>query len=88
MIARSVSAVRNYYTGELNQIMFAKYMKSLSTEDSLVVLSITDTTAKAAPVIQRNNVSDREQPNDLYVRAREIYFRARSQRPVRAASIF
>ena len=88
MIARSVSTVRNYYTGELNQIMFTKYIKSLSREDCPVVLSITNTTPKAGPVIQRNHVIDREQPNDIYVRAREIYYRARRQRPVRAASIF
>lgn len=68
--------------------MFVKYMKSLTSEDRPVVLSITDTTVKAAPVIQRNHVSDREQPNDIYVRAREIYFRARRPRPVQAASIF
>jgi hypothetical protein len=51
------------------------------------VLSITDTTStmKVETIIQRNNV--REQ-NDIYVRARDIYFRARRQRPVKAASIF
>ena len=56
------------------------------------MLSITDTTAigEAEPVIQRNpvrEVSIREE-NDIYIRARNIYFRARRQRPVRAASIF
>ena len=69
--------------------MFTKYMRSISREDNPVVLSITDTTQKAGPVIQRNHVNDREQANDIYVRAREIYFRARrQQRPVRAAGIF
>ena len=69
--------------------MFAKYMRSLSREDNPVVLSITNTTKKAGPVIQRNHVSDREQANRIYVRAREIYFRARQQQsPARAAGIF
>ena len=68
--------------------MFTKYIKSLSRQDCPVVLSITDTTSKAAPAIQRNHVSDRDQANDIYLRAREIYFRARRQRPVRAAGIF
>ena len=72
--------------------MFTKYMRSLNREDRPVVLSITDTTAaaKRGPVIQRNHVHshDRDEANDIYVRAREIYFRARRQAPVRAASIF
>jgi hypothetical protein len=55
------------------------------------VLSITDTTSTTTPatVIQRNHVQDMGlQENDIYARAREIYFRARRQRRVRAASIF
>lgn len=65
--------------------MFAKYIKSLNKQDDPVVLSITDTTTKVETIIQRNNV---RQHNDIYVRARDIYFRARRQRPVKAASIF
>jgi len=67
--------------------MFTKYIKSLNKQYDPVVLSITDTTTsmKVETIIQRNNV--REQ-NDIYVRARDIYFRARRQRPVKAASIF
>ena len=67
--------------------MLTKYIKSLNRDEYPVVLSITNTAAKAGPVIQRNHVSDRERPMDIYVRAREIYYRARQQ-PVRAASIF
>ena len=69
--------------------MFTKYIKGLGKQDCPVVLSITDTTSQVETVIQRNvrGVKIREQ-NDIYVRAREIYFRARRQRPVRAASIF
>lgn len=57
-----------------------------------VVLSITNVPGSEAvePTIQRNSV--REEPSressEIYVRAREIYFRARRHRPVRAASIF
>jgi hypothetical protein len=66
-------------------------MKSLVDQDRPVVLSITDTPEPAAEtVIQRNDTRDikREEPVDIYVRAREIYYRARRHRPVRAASIF
>ena len=56
------------------------------------MLSITDTTSttNSETVIQRNHVREIGLPdqNDIYIRAREIYFRARRQRPVRAASIF
>jgi hypothetical protein len=67
-------------------------MRSINRQECPIVLSITDTTAigEAEPVIQRNpvrEVSIREE-NDIYIRARNIYFRARRQRPVRAASIF
>jgi hypothetical protein len=57
-----------------------------------VVLSVIETNMAAVTetVIQRNDVrtSERERSNDIYMRAREIYFRARRHRPVRAASIF
>ena len=75
--------------------MIMKYMRRLNTRDCPVVLSITETTVTVEPEakIQRNptsttivEVDSRE--SDIYVRAREIYFRARRQRPVRAASIF
>jgi hypothetical protein len=66
--------------------------RTKSKQDCPVVLSITDTTVvtETKTVIHRNNVgdADREPSSDIYVRAREIYFRARRQRPVRAASIF
>ena len=71
--------------------MFTKYIKGFSHQDCPVVLSITDTTSntKTETIIQRNNVRDADgRAADIYVRAREIYFRARRQRPVRAASIF
>ena len=69
--------------------MFTKYIKGLNKQECPIVLSITDTTDQTETVIQRNvrGVEIREH-NDIYVRAREIYFRARRQRPVRAASIF
>lgn len=67
--------------------MFTKYIKSLNKPDCPVVLSITDTTvnSQTETIIQRNNVRE---PKDIYIRAREIYFRARRHRPVRAVSIF
>jgi hypothetical protein len=72
--------------------MFAKYMKSLSQRECPVVLSITNTTfeAKSETVIHRNAFRDERErgASDIYMRARQIYFRARRQRPVRAASIF
>ena len=60
------------------------------------MLSITETNTvvgETETVIQRNevrevSVTDLRGTNELYVRARDIYFRARSHRPVRAASIF
>ena len=78
--------------------MLAKYMRRRISNDCPVVLSITDTTvttvttetnAGTETVIQRNYVRETgfQQSNDIYVHAREIYFRARRQRPVRAASI-
>jgi hypothetical protein len=67
-------------------------MKSLANQDCPVVLSITDTRTHVATesAIHRNDTREikREEPIDIYVRAREIYFRARRHRPVRAASIF
>jgi hypothetical protein len=72
--------------------MFTKYIKGLNKKDCPVVLSITDTTSitESETVIQRNRVREigLHEENDIYIRAREIYFRARRQRPVRAASIF
>ena len=73
--------------------MFSRYMRRItSSKDCPVVLSITDTpdALSGATVIQRNNISikDGNSAAEIYVRAREIYFRARRQRPVRAASIF
>ena len=72
--------------------MFMKYVKGLNTQDCPLVLSITETkvTVKTEPVIQRNAVRAPATigASDIYVRAREIYFRARRHRPVRAASIF
>ena len=67
--------------------MLTRYIRGLSKQECPVVLSITDTTSepKVETVIQRNNVRERK---DIYIRAREIYFRARRQRPVRPASIF
>ena len=67
--------------------MFTKYIKNLNKTDCPVVLSITDTTLNTQvveTVIQRTNVRE----HDIDIRARDIYFRARRQRPVRAASIF
>lgn len=57
------------------------------------MLSITDATPTeaTATVIQRNDIQETQKASgtvDIYVRAREIYYRARRQRPVRAASIF
>jgi hypothetical protein len=92
MIAKRLSTVRKRYkkiiqNRGVEHRMFTKYIRSLNKHDDPVVLSITDTTStmKVETIIQRNNV--REQ-NDIYVRARDIYFRARRQRPVKAASIF
>ncbi|MEO8042393.1 MAG: hypothetical protein ABI646_07280 [Acidobacteriota bacterium] len=67
--------------------MFTKYIKGLNKQDRPIVLSITDTAAstKAETIIQRNSAPER---TDIYIRARDIYFRARRQRPVKAASIF
>lgn len=75
--------------------MLTKYIRRISNQDCPVVLSITDTTgvSQTEVVIQRNYVRETREPrfresNDIYMRARDIYFRARAQRPVRAASIF
>ena len=96
MIAQRLGTVRKRYkriiqNRGVNEKMFTRYIKGLNKQESPVVLSITDTTvtSQSDTVIQRNarEVDVREQ-NDIYVRAREIYFRARRQRPVRAASIF
>jgi hypothetical protein len=92
MIAKRLGTVRKRYkkiiqNRGVNHRMFTKYIKSLNKQYDPVVLSITDTTTsrKVETIIQRNNVRE---PNDIYVRARDIYFRARRQRPVKAASIF
>ena len=75
-----------------NREMIMKYVKNLGRQDCPVVLSITETKVAGAtgPVIQRNaeRVPGESEKIDIYVRAREIYFRARRHRPVRAASIF
>jgi hypothetical protein len=72
--------------------MFGDYMKRLTQkQDCPVVLSITDTAeAEVKTVIHRNHIHGAEQVQsaDIYLRAREIYFRARRHKPVRAASIF
>ena len=72
--------------------MFTKYIKGLSQQDGPVVLSITDTIEekKTETVIQRNHVREvkLETSNEIYTRARGIYYRARRHKPVRAASIF
>jgi hypothetical protein len=92
MIAQRLGTVRKRYkkiikSRGVNQKMFTKYIKSLNKQECPVVLSITDTTpnTQLGTIIQRNDVRER---NDIYIRAREIYLRARRQRPVRAASIF
>ena len=76
-------------------MMLRKYIRRISNQDCPVVLSITDTTTveETETVIQRNRVREVHATgfggaNDIYIRARDIYFRARSHRPVRAASIF
>jgi len=72
--------------------MLTRYMRRISSQDFPAVLSITDTSAsdEKGSVIQRNYVRRTQvESDDIYVRARDIYFRARSQRRiVRAASIF
>ncbi|MEP7147577.1 MAG: hypothetical protein ABI857_01665 [Acidobacteriota bacterium] len=72
--------------------MFTKYIRGIRKEACPLVLSVTDLTMTVPMVtsIQRNNVRRVEQREaiDIYVRARNIYYRARRQRPVRAASIF
>jgi hypothetical protein len=94
VIAKSFGTVRNHYmgaTGE-NQNMLGKYVKSIRNQNCPVVLSITSTTTdrESETVIQRNlvHIADKQETSDIYLRAREIYLRARRQRPVRAASIF
>ena len=75
--------------------MLAGFMKKLaiSNQECPLVLSITGTAdvMEREPVIHRNHIPDdrRNEPADIYLRAREIYYRARLRsRPVRAASIF
>jgi hypothetical protein len=75
--------------------MLRKYVRRISKQECPVVLSITETNTveERETVIQRNEVREVSMAgfqgsNELYVRARDIYFRARSHRPVRAASIF
>jgi hypothetical protein len=73
--------------------MFMKYMRRLNTRDCPVVISLKETIVdtKSEARIQRNSTSPTSQesnPSDIYIRAREIYYRARRTRPVRAASIF
>ena len=97
VIARRLVTVRKRYkkivhNRGVNQRMFTKYMRQITNQSCPVVLSITETVPEptGTPVIQRNDIHADSQSNtvDIYVRAREIYFRARRHRPVRAASIF
>ena len=97
MIAQRLGTVRKRYKRTIQSrgakgTMFTKYIRGMNRQDCPVVLSITDTTSttKQGTVIQRNNVQEigLHGENDIYNRAREIYFRARRQRRVRAASIF
>ena len=75
--------------------MLTKYVRRISSRDCPIVLSITETTTveETETVIQRNYIREMRETssqssNDIYLRARDIYIRARSHRPVRAASIF
>jgi hypothetical protein len=95
-VAESEFITRGYKPGD-SKNMLAGIMKSLTRthDDCPVVLSITtpenDAITKTEGVILRNHISDskRGEPADIYLRAREIYFRARLRhRTVRAASIF
>ena len=93
VIARPALQVRiNYNEAGESDAMFMKYVKSLSMQECPVILSVTETkqTVETTTVIQRNadRVPGESSTSDIYLRAREIYFRARRQRPVRAASIF
>src|SRR5215207_1685778 len=97
MIAQRLGTVRKRYkriiqSRGVNRTMFTRYIRGRKKQECPVVLSITDTTSttNSETVIQRNHVREIGLPdqNDIYIRAREIYFRARRQRPVRAASIF
>ena len=100
VIAPPIDTVRKYYTRTVvsnrgEKRMLRKYVRRISSRDCPVVLSITETTTveETETVIQRNHVREihdtsSQSSNDIYIRARDIYFRARSHRPVRAASIF
>ena len=97
VIAPPTTPVSKCYRGKkagevINNHMLGKYMKSLTSKECPVVLSITDTVAekKSETVIHRNRLREvkLETSNDIYTRARGIYYRARRHRPVRAASIF
>ena len=74
--------------------MFRKYVKNPIKQECPVVLSITETETvtddRRETVIQRNTepVAVDGNTTGIYLRAREIYYRARRPRPVRAASIF
>ena len=94
MIAKRLGTVRKRYkkmvrSRGVNGLMLTKY---LTKQDCPVILSITETHTETSEqvVIQRNQVREtgRTETTDIYLRAREIYFRARRHRPVRAASIF
>src|SRR5688572_29337155 len=97
VIAQRLGTVRKRYKKRVrnrgvNHKMLTRYMRSLTQHDCPMVLSITETPIepKDTIAIQRNNTRDkaRQGASDIYMRAREIYFRARRQRPVRAVSIF
>ncbi|HEX6127333.1 MAG TPA: hypothetical protein VFZ23_18325 [Pyrinomonadaceae bacterium] len=72
--------------------MFTRYIRNISKQDCPVVLSITELPEEQVveATIQRNTVREEGsgESSEIYVRAREIYFRARRHKPVRAASIF
>ena len=95
MIARRVSTVRKRYKVLRRGVeaeMLARYMRRITSQSCPVVLSITDAVPaeSGTTIIQRNEIryAERSASIDIYGRAREIYYRARRQRPVRAASIF
>jgi|SRR5687767_1669546 len=96
VIAQRLGTVRKRYKKRVhnrgvNHKMLTKYMRNLTQQDCPIVISITETPAESKDTVAiRNNTRDtaRQEDTNIYMRAREIYFRARRHRPVRAASIF
>lgn len=98
VIAQRLNTVRKRYKKKrvqnrgVSQNMLSKYMKNLTRQDDPVVLSITESVSvqKTETVIHRNHTheGDSHVETDIYLRARNIFLRARRHRPVRAASIF